>query len=127
MIMGVASEVLKRMVSKPVTTDYPRCPLSVPDGLRGKVGWNRETCIWCRLCEMNCPPGAIKIDKEKKIWSIDTGKCIFCERCHEVCPTKPKSVYLTKNVELATESKESLNDVYSQSSSPKKQHDPESA
>ncbi|NOX71076.1 MAG: 4Fe-4S dicluster domain-containing protein [Candidatus Micrarchaeota archaeon] len=118
--MGVAIEVLKRLVSRPVTTKYPDAPPETPEGLRGKVEWNRETCIWCKMCEMNCPANAISIDKEKKIWSIDTAKCIFCGRCNEVCPTKPKSVYLTKKIELATERKENLRDVYEEHHSQEK-------
>ena len=118
--MGIAREVLRRLVSKPVTVKYPAVPAETPEGLRGKVEWSRKTCIWCRLCEMNCPANAIQIDKEKKIWSIDTARCILCGRCNEVCPTNPKSVYLTKKIELATADKKTLKDVYAEPSGQEK-------
>ena len=105
-------EVLRKAVSKPVTTRYPYEKANAPEGLRGKVKWERKTCIWCKMCEMNCPAKAIEIDKEKKSWSIDTAKCIFCGRCEEVCPTKPKSVTLSKEFELSTKDRKGLKDVY---------------
>lgn len=112
--VGVLREVLKKAISKPVTTKYPKEKTEAVEGLRGRVVWERKTCIWCRLCEINCPSKAIEIDKEKKIWSIDTAKCIFCGRCEEVCPTKPKSVTLSKEFELSTKKKETLKDIYTE-------------
>jgi formate hydrogenlyase subunit 6/NADH:ubiquinone oxidoreductase subunit I len=53
------------------------------------------------LCAVNCPAAAITINKEKKEWTVDIGKCIFCGRCEDVCPTKPKSVFLGKKYENA--------------------------
>lgn len=110
--MGVLREAVRRIFSKPVTSKYPAEKPEVPKGLRGKVKWHKKTCIWCSMCAINCPSAAIKIDKEKKIWSIDTSKCIFCGRCEEVCPTKPKSVTLSREFELATEDMDDLKDVY---------------
>ncbi|MBN2101545.1 MAG: 4Fe-4S dicluster domain-containing protein [Candidatus Aenigmarchaeota archaeon] len=110
--MGVKSEVIHRLFSKPVTTKYPAVKADLQEGLRGKVEWHKKSCIWCRMCEINCPANAIKIDKENRVWSIDSGKCIFCGRCEEVCPTKPKSVTLSKKVETGTTDRESLKDVY---------------
>ncbi len=119
--MGVKTEVIHRLFSRPVTTKYPAVKADLQEGLRGKVIWHKKDCIWCKMCEINCPANAIKIDKEKRIWSIDSGKCIFCGRCEEVCPTTPKSVILTKKVETGTLDREKLKDVYQGDPLPKKQ------
>lgn len=43
-------------------------------------------CISCRLCEKNCPSGAIKVTDF--VAAIDYSKCIACDKCVEVCPRK---------------------------------------
>jgi formate hydrogenlyase subunit 6/NADH:ubiquinone oxidoreductase subunit I len=58
------------------------------------------------LCQMNCPPQAIIVGKEKKSWSVDAGKCIFCGRCEDICPVK--AIALSKNFELADPSRQKL-------------------
>jgi hydrogenase-4 component H len=99
--MKLLSEVVRRVLSKPSTRKYPKERPEIPEGFRGRISWNKGTCIFCMMCAVNCPTNAITINKEKKIWSIDIGKCIFCGRCNDVCPTKPKSVFNTERYELA--------------------------
>ncbi len=43
-------------------------------------------CISCKLCEKNCPTGAIKVNDY--VAAIDYSKCIACDKCVEVCPRK---------------------------------------
>ncbi|MHB1151253.1 MAG: RnfABCDGE type electron transport complex subunit B [Eubacteriales bacterium] len=43
-------------------------------------------CISCRLCEKNCPSGAIKVNDF--VAAINYSKCIACDKCVEVCPRK---------------------------------------
>ena len=104
--MNLLTEALRRLFSKPSTRKYPKERPEIPEGFRGRIEWNPETCIFCMLCALNCPANAIAINKEKKTWSIDIGKCILCGRCHDVCPTKPKSVNNSQKYELADTGKE---------------------
>ena len=52
----------------------------------------KEACIKCRLCEKNCPSGAIKVVPPKvgtgSVAIIDYDKCTNCGICVEKCPTK---------------------------------------
>lgn len=44
------------------------------------------SCIGCRLCERNCPTGAIKVTDN--LAAIDYTKCTGCGTCVEKCPRK---------------------------------------
>lgn len=41
-------------------------------------------CIACKLCEKNCPHGAIEV--KQSIASIDYEKCTGCDACVDKCP-----------------------------------------
>ena len=43
-------------------------PVEIPDKFRGKIAYEREKCIGCRLCVRVCPSRAIEfLPEEKKI------------------------------------------------------------
>lgn len=45
-----------------------------------------DGCIACKICEKNCPVGAITVTDF--VASIDQSKCIGCGKCAEKCPRK---------------------------------------
>ncbi|MEM2849269.1 MAG: 4Fe-4S binding protein [Candidatus Bathyarchaeia archaeon] len=102
--MDMLPEVLRHLFKKRATLMYPfrdREKIPVPEGLRGKISFNREFCIGCGLCTRFCPSGAAELieDDEGKrpIFHID--QCLFCAQCEEVCPRK--AITLTREFEVA--------------------------
>ena len=92
-----------------VTTQYPEertklpeayrnFPFLVSEGLEDPMGTLR--CVACQICEKECPPQCIYIEKsrDKKpdangkmqiypaVFDIDTAVCMSCQICVEVCP-----------------------------------------
>lgn len=68
-------------------------------------------CIGCRLCEKNCPEGAITVTDFCA--SIDYSKCTSCMKCVEVCPVPvihpiEKSKKLLKQNEKPAEHRQSF-------------------
>ena len=75
-------------------------------------------CIACKLCEMACPNGTIKIvqkmvegedGKKKRVledYIYDLGECMFCELCVNACPHG--AIEFVNDFENSTFSKEAL-------------------
>jgi len=61
-------------------------PVPVPEKLRGKMTYNRETCIGCKLCIKVCPAHAIYFIESAKKIRIFVSQCIQCGQCTEICP-----------------------------------------
>ncbi len=60
-------------------------PVTVPENL-GKITYDREKCIGCRLCIRVCPSRAIDFLAEEKKIKIRIDRCIFCSQCNDICP-----------------------------------------
>jgi len=106
---------ISHLFKRPVTVQYPEEKLKVSERFRGFLNHDPETCTACLSCERNCPNKCIrikskKVDKKRVIeeFLYFAGRCMFCGICQDVCPTKPKSVYLTNRYELADTSREGL-------------------
>lgn len=87
-IMNFTQTVLKNLIHRPVTTSYPAKPAEYPERSRGHIEINFDDCILCGLCRMNCPSGAISVDKATGTWKINRFDCIQCGYCTLKCPKK---------------------------------------
>ncbi len=47
---------------------------------------DRNKCIKCKKCVLDCTTGAIEIDENNQPMMKHTEKCIKCEHCFAVCP-----------------------------------------
>ncbi len=92
-----------------VTVEYPEKRLPLPEAYRNFPFLVTENatdpmgtlrCVACQICEKECPPQCIYIEKSKDkkpdangkpqlypaIFDIDTSVCMSCQICVEVCP-----------------------------------------
>jgi len=92
-----------------VTTQYPEERTKLPEAYRNLPFLVSESaddpmgtlrCVACQICEKECPPQCILIEKSSdkkpdangrmqlypKIFDIDTAVCMSCQICVEVCP-----------------------------------------
>jgi len=99
-------KVLKNLFSRPFTTKYPKEKAKVSLQFRGAIHVDQKNCIACRLCEINCPTGAIIVDKEKKFAVVDRSLCILCGLCAEVCPVNV--IWFSNDYETSDKKKENL-------------------
>lgn len=91
-IMNFTGTMLKNLFSKPVTVNYPAKPAVYPERSRGHIEIDIESCVLCGLCAMNCPSGAIKVDRQGGTWSINRFDCVQCGYCAEKCNKKSLSI-----------------------------------
>ena len=49
---------------------------------------NENRCIACRVCERQCANGVHSYNSERKIKMSDETKCVDCQRCDSLCPTR---------------------------------------
>jgi len=124
--MYVAKELLKQLLSKKFTNLFPSRHLpssvtrfindvksgkakinpvvKVPDNFRGKIEYDKNKCIGCRLCIKVCPSFALEFkEKERKIKYWVT-RCTFCGQCIDVCPRN--ALRFTDKFLLATDEAE---------------------
>ena len=86
--MRFAPTMLRQLFEKPVTKNYPAEPINYPEGSRGHIDIDIQQCISCGACMINCPPGAITVDRKNKTWTINRYDCVQCGYCTRVCPKK---------------------------------------
>ncbi len=63
-------------------------PVDIGHRFRGKVDYDRASCIGCKLCIKVCPANAIEFLPEEKKVQIHNDRCCFCGQCVEICPVK---------------------------------------
>ncbi len=118
-------ELIRQLLKKPATNCFPvkynpgqttvtelinkvqdgevqiNSPVTVPEKFRGKIAYDKESCIGCRLCIRVCPSRAIEFLPEEKKIKIRIDRCLFCSQCNDVCPTN--SLSMSEDFLLANE------------------------
>jgi len=87
---------IRHLFRHPVTTQYPEERLVPSRRIRGnELIWDNVKCTGCATCAKTCPQGAIRVmtsanlaENRYKVenFEVDTGYCIQCGICVEVCP-----------------------------------------
>ncbi len=117
-------ELLRNVVTRPVTRFYPFEKAHVPAGFRGVPRFTPESCTGCKVCMKDCPAEAIEIQietlpaepavegqpaprpKRKMSMVLYLDRCVHCARCSEVCPKG--SIVLDNEFESANFSRAAL-------------------
>ena len=100
------SQVCPTGAIKPITK-LDKAALSI-----GHAVWIKDNCVvntdgvQCNNCQRHCPTGSVMLvpldpndSSSLKIPSIDTGYCIGCGACENLCPARPFSaIYVEGNV-----------------------------
>lgn len=103
--------LLKHLVVKPVTVQYPEHKAYIPPRWRGRIILSRdpdggERCVACYLCAAACPVDCIALQATEDEYGrrypewfrINFSRCIFCGFCEEACPTY--AIQLTPDFEM---------------------------
>ncbi len=67
-------------------------PVPLPEGIRGRLAYDYDTCIGCAMCEKVCPARAIELypvkagEKKSKRIVIFLSRCTYCGECVDICP-----------------------------------------
>jgi formate hydrogenlyase subunit 6/NADH:ubiquinone oxidoreductase subunit I len=75
----------------------------MPSAYRGKIVFHAAKCVGCKLCQKDCPAGALVINKvgEKRFEAIfQFDRCIYCAQCVDSC--NKDAMESTREFELAT-------------------------
>jgi len=105
------------------TIEYPEQKAKIPEAYRNFPFLVTEDasdpmgalrCVACQICEKECPPQCIYIEKSKDkkpdatgklqlypaVFAIDTSVCMSCQICVEVCPFD--AIKMDQEYEIAT-------------------------
>lgn len=74
---------------------------------RSHIVNNVMKCIFCGMCERNCPSGAITVDRRNRTWRINLEACVNCGTCIDNCPRKCLSLgcYLGNRTDITMKGK----------------------
>lgn len=80
---------------------------------------NMDRCTSCRVCEQQCANGVHKYVEESGRMVCDDSKCVNCQRCVFLCPTRALKVVKSDNTykENANWNGQIINELYRQANS----------
>ncbi len=80
---------------------------------------NENRCIACRVCERQCANEVHNYDEEHKIMKCDESKCVNCQRCVSLCPTRALKIIKSDCTlrENANWSNDTIKEIYKQANS----------
>ena len=85
-MLEMLGNVIKNTLATPATRRFPAVQREPFPGTRGHIRMDSDCCIFCKRCEIHCPPDAIVVDRQDRTWILDPNRCIVCGKCVEVCP-----------------------------------------
>ena len=79
---------------------------------------NPDRCIACRVCERQCANEVHSFDPERGIMRSDETKCVNCQRCVSLCPTRALKIVKSDCTlrENANWSHDTIREIYKQAS-----------
>ena len=104
----MVKQILKNLLSKPATINYPSVKPEPVPGTRGALIWDMQRCDYCQDCERVCPSMAIKVYPEEKRIEYQPFRCIFCYLCIDNCMQK---VIAGSDIVCAPEYKKGVQDL----------------
>ena len=77
---------------------------------------DHNRCITCRVCERQCANEVHSYDAEGNVMLADSSKCVDCQRCVCLCPTKALKIVKSDCTlrENANWSNETIKEIYKQ-------------
>lgn len=80
---------------------------------------NQNRCICCRVCERQCANEVHKFDADGKVMISDESKCVNCQRCVSLCPTRALKIVKSDCVlrENANWQNQTIKEIYKQAES----------
>ena len=78
-----------------------------------------DRCIRCRVCERQCANEVHRYDDERDMLISDEAKCVNCQRCVSLCPTRALKIVRSdcRLRENANWDGDTIREVYKQASS----------
>ena len=105
----IMPQAVKHAFEKPATVNYPANREDVFTNVRGKLIFEADKCIGCKMCARDCPTKAIEIEKvgDKRFKAVvRMDLCIYCGQCVISC--HKDALHNTEEFELAKLNKDDM-------------------